>query len=220
MASTGATSVNQLNRKLLSMMAGGAESDRREWRDGAGEAGFSSTSGGPGTSGGGESAGGGPAGTGERESTGGGQARRALLQTATTPQTFAASAQTHMGSSATYQGSLSPTNPNFGADVKSVVSTVDPIVSLLIGPGWWRGVASMVIGIRECNNPDACEGGRVAGEYCAEGATGPLCDLCLPNWYPDANSGMCTECDGGGGLGSIGALFTSTPAIALYVLVR
>ena len=69
--------------------------------------------------------------------------------------------------------------------------------AMKIMPGHWR-VSNISLDIRPCfNNPEACEGGAVAGElgihYCKLHHRGPYCSLCVEDYYPDGDS--CRSCD-------------------------
>ncbi|CAN0467021.1 unnamed protein product, partial [Ectocarpus sp. 8 AP-2014] len=57
------------------------------------------------------------------------------------------------------------------------------LATLEILPGYYRSSATST-DIRECFYEDACEGGKVVGEYCAAGYTGPYCAVCTAGFSP------------------------------------
>jgi hypothetical protein len=68
---------------------------------------------------------------------------------------------------------------------------------MAITPGHWR-VSNSSLDIRPCiGNPEACEGGAVAGElgvhYCKLHHRGPYCSLCVEDYYPEGD--LCKSCD-------------------------
>jgi hypothetical protein len=80
--------------------------------------------------------------------------------------------------------------------------------TMKIAPGHWR-VSNSSIDIRPClHNPEACEGGAVAGElgihYCKLHHRGPYCSLCVEDYYPEGDS--CKSCDDVSPSGGIYAL--------------
>lgn len=70
---------------------------------------------------------------------------------------------------------LNPTFPRVSVPASAFPLLVLPggtLATLEILPGYYRSLATST-DIRECFFEDACEGGDVAGEYCATGYTGP-----------------------------------------------
>jgi hypothetical protein len=95
--------------------------------------------------------------------------------------------------------------------------------SMKIAPGHWR-VSNISLDIRPCvNNPEACEGGAVAGElgihYCKLHHRGPYCSLCVEDYYPDGES--CRSCDDVSPTGGLYALIVLVVlAVALCMIYK
>lgn len=61
---------------------------------------------------------------------------------------------------------------------------------------WWRS-SSTSTQFYGCRTPNICEAGTAAGDpACVQGNSGPLCAVCLPNWF--AFAGQCKECNQSG----------------------
>jgi hypothetical protein len=97
------------------------------------------------------------------------------------------------------------------------------IQSMKIAPGHWR-VSNISLDIRPCvNNPEACEGGDVAGElgihYCKLHHRGPYCSLCVEDYYPEGD--VCKSCDDVSPAGGLYALLVlAVLIVALFVLYK
>lgn len=87
-------------------------------------------------------------------------------------------------------------------------------------PGFWRASAGTT-DIRECLNPDACQGGSGGGvqgagdsfadgtQYCAQGYEGPYCSVCAGNYFSSPGH-TCSQCASSLSTGVIVWCFTVT----------
>ena len=113
--------------------------------------------------------------------------------------------------------SLDSSSADFFQAVKQVPSGKEPIYFIALDPGMWRGAGDRIDGLRECKNTagtwlDACVGGGVFGEYCAQGHTGPLCAVCETNHFKD-DPDMCKTCPSS-------SMPTKTSTAPIFIRVR
>lgn len=117
------------------------------------------------------------------------------------------------------------------------------LLTLPLQRGFWRVNAESTF-LRKCANEDACAGGTVCGasgatdedvalvqwpqyrnataracrpsadNLCREGHRGPLCQVCVENWYQPMGNGICASCDGADSF----AAYSTSAAIAIVVI--
>lgn len=81
---------------------------------------------------------------------------------------------------------------------------------------WWRSSYNSTQ-FYACRTPDVCNAGPAAGDAaCVEGAEGPLCAVCKPDWF--AFAGKCNNCNKSGQAKAMLA-FTVILIVVILVLI-
>ena len=78
-----------------------------------------------------------------------------------------------------------------GVDCTDSGSTLE---RLQVDPGWWRVPHNTSTEVQTCPMPGTCLGGSDHAKQCANGTTGILCALCLPNYYHNSDDTACLQC--------------------------
>jgi hypothetical protein len=86
------------------------------------------------------------------------------------------------------------------------------VLDLPLKHGHWRS-SNTSLRVEQCFTPDACVGGRIHDESCANGHGGPFCEVCVADFYRDA--GRCIPCSGHISTSNVAAMVIAAFALVL-----